>query len=103
MTMKQDWWEFHRENPEVYELFKRFAFEAARVRDHYSSDAIVHRIRWYTAIETQDHTADFKINNNWTPYYGRLFMVDFPEHEGFFRTRLASGVPGTEPVGGQRG
>ncbi len=28
MTQKQEWWKWHKLNPNVYELFKRFTFEA---------------------------------------------------------------------------
>jgi len=85
-ALKQKWWEFHKANPQVYELFKRFTFEALRSgRKNYSANAIFERIRWHSEIETQGD--DFKLNNNHRPYYARLFMHDYPEYDGFFRTR----------------
>ena len=30
---------------------------------------------------------DFKINNNWFPFYSRLFEHDHPNYRGFFRLR----------------
>ena len=77
---------FHAENPHIYELVKKFTFEViATGRKHYGMTSIINRIRWYTMVET---TGDrFKINNNFYPYYARLFMREHPEHSGFFRTR----------------
>lgn len=83
-------WEYHRENPHIYRLFKRFALEAIdRGRKHLGAKMIFERIRWYTQVET---TGDpFKINNNYHAYYARLFMRDHPDYDGFFRTRKAQG------------
>lgn len=84
-TIKQKWWQYHKENPEVYELFKRFTLEViASGHLRYSSKAIFERIRWHTEVET---SGEFKMSNNYTPYYARLFMWEFPEHDGFFRTQ----------------
>lgn len=78
--------EFHRKNPGVYELFKRFTFEAINSgRDNFGVGMIWERMRWYTQIETRGDP--FKLNNNHRAYYGRLFMRDYPPHDGFFRTR----------------
>ena len=57
-----EWKHFHVKNPEVYELFKRFAFEAIN-KGHLrlSSEMIINRIRWETSVVTSDK--DYKINN----------------------------------------
>ena len=75
--------EFHNKNPRVYLLFDRYAKEclAAGIKKM-SSDMILHRIRWYHQIESQDSNdgyirkigADFKISNDFSPYYARLWM-----------------------------
>jgi hypothetical protein len=84
--MEREFWVFHQENPYVYEMFNRFTQSAIRRGfQHLSSDMVCHRIRWETTIETSDR--EFKLNNNHTAYYGRLWMLDHPEHKGFFRTR----------------
>ena len=31
-----------------------------------------------------DGTTQFKINNNYAPYYSRRFMKMYPQHDGFF-------------------
>lgn len=84
--------EFHEANPEVWDLFKKYTFEVLRAgHKHYSSKAIVERIRWHTDIETKG--GGFKVNNNFTQFYARLFMHTYPKHADFFRTRKVSGAP----------
>lgn len=80
---------FHERNPQIYRLFCRFTNEAlAAGRPRFSARTVIHRIRWYTMVETKD-PAGFKINNNWSPFYARLFVEDFPEHRGIFEMRTA--------------
>ena len=77
---------FHTNNPKVYELFRKFTLEVInRGYEHYSADAIMHRVRWETNV-VKCHR-QFKINNNFVTFYARLFMAEFPQHEGFFETR----------------
>lgn len=83
------WRQFHKDNPDVYRLFKSFAMTAIHAgHKHFSADAVMHRVRWETSVVTSDDT--FKVNNNWVAYYARLFMADHPEHDGFFRTRAVN-------------
>lgn len=78
---------FHRSNPVVWTLFQRFTREVM-VAGHkrYSADAVVHRIRWHTSVETRGD--EFRINDHFPSYYARLFMVLFPEYTDFFETRV---------------
>jgi hypothetical protein len=79
--------EFHKANPHVYELFKRYTKAAmATGRKHYSAAAIFERIRWHTDIETNEELG-FKLNNNVTAYYSRMYSANYPHHKDFFRTR----------------
>lgn len=78
--------EFVEANPEVWRLYCKYALELiSRGWSHYSSDAVVHRIRWHHAIETTDR--DFKINDHYTAPFARMFHRAYPEHAGFFRLR----------------
>lgn len=71
--------DFHRDNPKVYSLYKKFANELLDSGcKRIGSKAIVERIRWETAISTTD--IDYKINNDYTPLYARQFVTDFPDH-----------------------
>tara|TARA_B100001057_G_scaffold35947_1_gene32528 strand:+ start:9848 stop:10180 length:333 start_codon:yes stop_codon:yes gene_type:complete len=79
--------QFHADNPEIYDLVKKYTFDVIRSgKKHIGINSIFERIRWYTDVETRSD-CDFKINQNFTPYYARLFMSDHPQHDGFFSTR----------------
>ena len=81
---------YHAENPEVYEYFKRFALVVTQRRDVYSAKCIFHRVRWETMI-SGGLDDEHKIDDGWISHYARMFMEDFPEHEGFFKTRNRRG------------
>jgi len=84
---------YHAENPQVYAALRRFAFEAKRAgRPRISINLLHERLRWYTTIEAQGD--EFKVNNNWRPFYARLLMQQEPELDGFFETRKAAADEG---------
>ena len=76
--------EHHINNPEIYNLFIKFAKMAAQHKKYYSAKAIFHRIRWETMVSGE---GDYKIDDGWISHYARKFMYDFPKHSGFFQTR----------------
>ena len=85
-SLKRKWWEWHKQNPHVYELFEKFTLDAiSKGHDRLSAWLIVNRIRWETAVETRGD--DFKISNDFIAYYARLFMHNHPRYEGFFKTK----------------
>lgn len=91
MSHCEDFFEFHKKNPKVFGLFSRFAIEAAASgRTHFGAKAIMERVRWEVDINTVGENHDFKLNNNHTAYYARLFMKAYPEYKDFFRTRVVS-------------
>lgn len=79
--------QFHNDNPQVYEMFKKFTFMAIR-RGHNRLSAwmIANRIRWETSIETIS-VEDYKISNDYIALYARKFMSDYPEYNGFFKIK----------------
>ena len=80
------WEQFHQDNPDVYHLIKHYTYEVIRTgKKRYAISAIIERVRWHTEIETKGD--GYKINNNWRPFYARLFMAEHPQYEGFFETR----------------
>lgn len=86
---QRDFEAFHAANPHVYQLFEKFTFEAIRAgRKRFSARTVLHRIRWYTSVETQDPQG-FKINDHWSPFYARMFHGRYPAHDGFFAMRMA--------------
>lgn len=85
-TWKAKFEDFHAANPLVYELVKKYTHDViATGRQSFSMTSIFERIRWYTNIETTGE--EFKINQNYIPYYSRMFMADHPKHDGFFSIR----------------
>jgi hypothetical protein len=77
--------QYHQDNPQVYVAFKDFTWKTiARGFKHYSAKGVFELVRWHTGVAGNDQ---FKINNNYTPFYARLFEKDYPEHAGFFRQR----------------
>jgi len=80
---------FHAANPQAYEAFKRFDFQAIEAgQKRIGAKAVWERLRWSNAVETKGDK--YKLNNDFTPYYSRLFQSDYPEHAGLFATRKVS-------------
>lgn len=81
--------EFHRDNPQVFRLFRKFARQALESRPsrRFGARMIGERIRWYTTVETTD--SDFKINDHHWPYYARMLMLAHREFADFFEIRSA--------------
>ena len=78
---------YHRQHPEVWDLFCAFTREVIRAgHKNYSAKAIFERIRWERDIGGKTGDA-FKLNNNYRAFYARRFMKKYPLHDGFFRTR----------------
>ena len=88
-----DWEKFkelHKNKPEIYEEFCRIA-KALIGRGHkqYSAYGVMHIVRfsvWKEGVTMQPEE-DFKISNNMTPFYARLFIRDHPERDDFFVTK----------------
>ncbi len=79
---------FHKAHPKVYELFDRFTRDRInRGFEYYSAKAIFERIRWETD-QAKTEGNEFKLNNNFPPFYARAWMATNPEYQGFFRIRI---------------
>lgn len=84
--------EFHAANPHVYELFKRFAFEAIESgASKLGAGDVWERMRWHSRVETKGD--EYRLNNNHRAYYARMFERDFPDHEGVFAKRRVKRGP----------
>jgi len=78
---------FHLKYPQVYRLFEKFALQLLESgHKTMGSKMIIERIRWEVATQSMDDDG-FKINNNYTCYYSRLFMKNNPQHGDCFETR----------------
>ena len=80
--------EYDKEHPQVWTLFIKFSLSLIyRGFKNYGAVAVMNRIRWETDKPNVDGASEFKINNNFIPFYARKFMEHFSQYEGFFRTR----------------
>jgi hypothetical protein len=77
---------YHKDNPQIYETFRAFTLRAInRGHRHLSAEFIYNIIRWETGVTEKG--GEFKINNNYKPFYSRMFMKEFPEYADFFEKR----------------
>lgn len=78
---------FHEQYPQVYRLFEQFAKQLLDKKwEKVGSKMIIERIRWEVATGSKDEDG-FKINNNYTCYYSRMFMQNNPQYGQCFETR----------------
>ena len=84
--LKRDFLTFHYRNPKLWYWIDHFALQRARAGwSHYGISSVIERARWETAIPTEGDI--YKINNNHRAHYARMWMIEHPEYDGFFRTR----------------
>lgn len=97
-TIQEDFEDFHKRNPRVYDMFKKYARMLFGEQSKWvkpeeikmSSKLILNRIRWEVATKNikDDSTGDqYKINDAFTSRYARLFQEDFPDYAYLFETR----------------
>jgi len=85
--MREQVTRYHRDHPEVWEMFVKYSFQMIdRGFKNYSAKAVFERIRWEKDAGG-DGITQFKVGNNHPAFYARRFMRAFPEHDGFFRLR----------------
>lgn len=77
---------YHVHNPQIYEAFKTKAHETIdKGFKHYSAKGIFEIIRWHTGVASNGDC--FKVNNNYSSFFARLFEIEYPKYKGFFRNR----------------
>ncbi len=73
--------------------FERLALEvAARGFTHYSSDAILHQVRWHMHVDRG--IREFKCNDHWTAPLARWFLERHPDMGEFFELRERKSLKG---------
>lgn len=86
-TIEEDFWAFHRANPQVYD---RLSALAGQLKDRGHTKVgigmLFEVLRWEHMMSTSDVTP-FKLNNNYRAYYARLIMHRRPSLAGFFDLR----------------
>jgi hypothetical protein len=71
-------------NPQVYKLFRRFAYEALESGQKFGAKAIAERMRWEMRVKARD---DFKVNNSFVSRMVRELIEEDERFEGYFQTR----------------
>ncbi len=91
MTLLQKFEAYDKENPKVYEAFRKFAFQLREAgRKRASASLIFERIRWETAVSgnPEEGLPALKLNNNYRAFYARKLAEESPIYfENFFETR----------------
>jgi len=76
---------YHKNNPHIYDAFESITLDLIKLgRTQFAVRNILGKMRWDMAISGDD---EYKINENYSAYYGRLFEEKHPLHEGFFRKK----------------
>lgn len=82
----QEFQDYHESNPHVWKQFERFTIQLRHAgKTKYGAKSIMERVRWEE--DTQNPGREFKINNNYTAFYARIFVMKYPDFEGFFEFR----------------
>lgn len=76
-------------NPLIWRQFERFALDAINTRRKVGAKAVMERVRWETEIERAE---EFKVSNNWTAYYARIFALKHPAYRNYFDFKQVKGV-----------
>ena len=78
--------------PSNMHIWQAFVNEAIKIYEldfkHYSARTIIHFLRHHSAIKEKG--SEWKINNNHSPYLGRLFDLAYPHMAGLFTHRVVS-------------
>lgn len=79
---------FHEANPHVYNALRELALDMRRRGSpKIGMKMLFEVLRWQYFMTTEDANSDFKINNNYAPYYARILMDNEPQLVGAFEVR----------------
>ncbi len=69
---------FHRANPDAWRLFCKFTDEMRYHQSKWSARAVLHRMRWESALSTAGDSV-FKISDHFSVYYARMYLATHPK------------------------
>lgn len=106
LAKKAEWWRWHQANPEIWEHFKRFSFEAVNAgRERFSHWMVLGRVRWYVNVETTGvitrEGERVKLSNEHFAFYARYWKTQYPQHASLFLTKRMLGEPADSPLIGR--
>ena len=83
--------DYDRENPHIWILFRSIALEYVyKGRPRISSKLIFEEIRWHYRKGATEH---LKVSNNYTAWYARKFLMEFPQYAGVFNLKPLKNIP----------
>ena len=77
--------EYLQENLRVYTTMEKMIMQLPVRHNHYGIDMIAGAVRWHSAVH--EAGTEFKISNNATPYFARVFHFQHPNRR-IFRMKL---------------
>lgn len=87
-TLEEQFIAFHTANPHVYDALRRLAIGMVRRgQQRIGIKMLFEVLRWQYAMSTTDAYSDFKLNNNYAPFYARLLMDNEQVLQGAFELR----------------
>lgn len=75
---------WYKSQPEVWKNFERITLDLIAQGKKAGTIDIMARIRWECEIMGGK---DYKVNNNYAPFLGRVFAMKYPQYENFFAFR----------------
>ena len=88
LTPAQRFEEFSARNPQVYAALEQMASQlVSRGRKKVGINMLLEVLRWNYYMKTDDPNSEFKINNNYAPYYSRLLIERNPSWANVFELR----------------
>jgi hypothetical protein len=85
-TIEQRFFDFHRENPQVYTILVSLARQAkAAGKKRIGIKALFERARWDLWLQTRGD--DFRLNNSYSSRYSRMIEDLEPDLRGLFEKR----------------
>lgn len=89
VTIQQQFEDFHRTNPHVYEILQRLATEwIDQTGGHKCGIGMLwERMRWELRFHADDPGSEFKLNNNYRSRYVRLLIEHHPDWSDYFELR----------------
>lgn len=82
-----DW---HLKHPDIWKAFEKMALKLInKGRNRYGAKTIIETIRYHSDVKGG---TPFKISNNYTAYYARIFTLKYPQHENFFQLKEVRGI-----------
>jgi hypothetical protein len=86
-TIAERFAEFDEQHPEVYEMYKRFAFELrSRGCERGSTQQILGRIRWETNVNP-GKDGGFRVNEQFKKLYAKKLVAEDESFRDFFEFR----------------